>query len=161
MIDRRDFAARAPHVIPDWFEPTMPPAPTFMEPKPEFDIDKHFPTLAGLDTWPRANGYEQIDLSLKNIREADELDMTSELDRLEQRLRILCGNVLDSNGRLTDAQSSALWAYREALKFWSGRRSEHQQALLAYSKLRAQERIAQWPWFYADLVIAGETRATR
>lgn len=105
MTLRQYFAARAPHEIPAWIEPVMPPEPE------EKWLDQ--------DTGEEAEEYET---------QSDEFKITKAMAGI------------------------ALAAKRNGLFF----DNVNAKAQEAWRKAYQIQRFAQWPWFWADMVIGAQ-----
>ena len=140
MSIRAYFAARAPSIIPAWFEPVMPPEPQSPPEHPDLSGIPEFEgppdDMAALSRrnyiyniangWSRDSCYSLADIMPSSARTDDNLRALLEL------------------GRPALSQFEDNWnGYREELAEW---RREREIA-----------RVAQWPWAWADLVLSAES----
>jgi hypothetical protein len=122
---REYFAARAPHDIPPWFTPTLAPMPK--APPVGIDLTAYVLSRDEVDMVVfLVDGWRRDPcFDLATYAYTDRPDRTAVLDRIRPAL----------------AQYEAVWnGYREAHVAW------HDES--------QRQRVAQWPWAWADLVLA-------
>jgi hypothetical protein len=127
---RAYFAARAPRRIPKWFEPTMrekPPAP---------------PVRVNLTGIPLFEGPD------------DDIDALSRRNSIQNALdgwrRDPCWDLAS----MTRYQPELYEAAKERVEAYEHDWQTYWNGLVDWQRERQRERVAQWPWAFADLVLA-------
>lgn len=144
MTLRQYFAARAPS-IPAWFEPTMREQPKAPPPTPVLD---GIPIFA--DNEFARPGRDMEALSRRNyiINTACSWQRDPHWD-----LPLEDGQYPDA----TAADVRGLWdAARPALRAFVNAWQEYWAANAAWECDERRERVAQWPWAWADLVLGAQ-----
>lgn len=134
------FAARAPHAIPDWFEPVTESKP------PDAPHAPDIPELSPTDY----SGF--IANRLRDIRIGDEdgsSDAAQAIDEINQRFPRP-----DGTPRLTEDDCITIHAYSVQCEEWREARDQAVATRLQWDRERERQRVAQWPWAWAHLVIA-------
>ena len=136
---RDELAAHAPHDIPDWFKPVLPPLPP-LPPVPKLDLpynhvqgptDEGKPINVSPIIWASMSRY------LKKLQDGeipDGLDLHYPV--LEQQFGM--------TGEQVDAVYQPFYTSVEP----------YIHALRARDTVKEQATLGQWPWAYADLVLS-------
>lgn len=129
---REYFAARAPHDIPDWFEPVMRPRP--------------LPPAASIE-------------ALSNFKEAG-LNRGWPIDRIQRQVdnwrHDPCYSLADVAAP-TLQEREVYERARPLLVLYEERWTEFREADSEWQIERQEARVGQWPWAWADLVLQSAT----
>ncbi len=150
--DRRSqFAMRAPHEIPTWFEPAMPPRPKVLPPPLESTFVDSFPEpvrKAARDAmFYFREGMLSIDYEAEDVVQQQEQAVADIIAaspgwNLVSKDELITGKDIIARFRAQLEAEDARDVSKRAAREWGDERN--------------RQRIAQWPWAWADLVLEAE-----